>query len=141
MDLGKIVKKLTKEPQGYENIKSEIRNSANNSSRARLSYRNRKGHTKTYDVEPYSYKRKGKGKTFLYAKDVSEGIIKMFNTKNIRSASASRKKFSPEYSVEVGSRIIDSFVDEIMKLFKKRDGKPIAGKMSDGGNSRLETRR
>jgi len=129
MDLGKIIKKLVKGPQGYENIKCELRNSANNSSRARISYRNRKGHTKTYDIEPYSYRRKGKGKQFLFAHDINSGHIKMFKTKNIRSAASVDKSFKPRHPVEVGSKMVNSFIDEMRKIFKKRDGKSISAQL------------
>lgn len=82
-------------------VKKNIRNAAENKNVARIRYQKKGGKTKSYKVEPYSYRRRNR-KKYLFGHDREDDKIKMFLLKNIKSAAITDQEFEPRHPVEIG---------------------------------------
>jgi len=85
----------------HSDVKKKIRDAAENRNVAKIRYQKKEGKTKSYEIEPYSYRRFNR-KKYLFGHDKGDDRIKMFLMKNIKSANVTEDTFDPRHPIEIG---------------------------------------
>ena len=121
---------LVRGRKSQDRIDSILKDAAKDNNLVRIKYKRKKdGSTKTYVIEPYSYRKRG-GNSVLFGYDKKDRRMKMFIKRNIKNASSEDKTFKPRHKVELSKEAVDlskvtRFVKNIGGAIKENPKKTI----------------